>query len=165
MLKIGVTEISWWNFSSFEMFIFKEFMFRTSSKAPSLETSPVHQFTSKVNQFHTFCCVDLTRQSHGTKRIFFYKVPNWFPWSFGSILMHHNFGGWFLLGCVIYSLVFSVMSFNSFCSLLWKVTSSSKSILSCFSRFGLLTWPTSTFSCKTYSIIFFILLVSTIGIL
>lgn len=33
-----------------------------------------------------------------------------------SILMHHNFGGWFLVGHIIFGLVFSITSSNSFSS-------------------------------------------------
>jgi hypothetical protein len=44
-------------------------------KAPSLKTSPIHQFTFEVNQFCVLWHVDLSQWSHGTKRFFSERVP------------------------------------------------------------------------------------------
>ncbi len=84
---------------------------------------------------------------------------------FDSILMHCNSNGWFLVRHIVSSYVFLIMYSNLFCSPLWKVTTSFGSIFGYSNCFRLPMWPTSTLSCKTCSILFFILLVNTIGIL
>ncbi len=134
-------------------------------KAPSLKTSPIHQLTFEVNQFCILWHVDLSQWFHGTKMFFFERVPNDSHGVSNSILMRHNSNGWFMVGRIDSGLVFLVTSSNSFCSPLWKVTTSYRLILGCSSRSGLLMWLTSTLSYKTYSTIFFIFLISTIGIL
>jgi hypothetical protein len=55
---------------------------------------------------------------------------------FNSVLMHHNFGGWFLIGHIVFDLIFLVMSSNLFYSPLWKVTTSSSSIFGCSGCFS-----------------------------
>jgi hypothetical protein len=84
---------------------------------------------------------------------------------FGSVFMHHNSNGWFLVGHAIFSLIFSVISSNSFCSSLWKVIASFGSFSGYSNHFVLFTWSISTLSCKTFSILFFIFIVNIVGIL
>jgi hypothetical protein len=84
---------------------------------------------------------------------------------FGLVSMCYNSNGWFPISRTISGSIFLVTSSNLFCSPLWKVTTSSTSFLGYSSRSMLFMWPTSTFFCKTYSILFFMLLVNTIGIL
>lgn len=84
---------------------------------------------------------------------------------FDSVFMHHNSNGWFLVGHAIFSLIFSVISSNSFCSSLWKVIASFGSFSDYSNHFVLFTWSISTLSCKTFSILFFIFIVNIVGIL
>ncbi len=99
------------------------------------------------------------------KRFIFGKVPIHSCGISDLVLMCCNFGGWFWIGHIIFCLIFMVTSSNLFSSPLWKVTTSSRLIVGCFSRFGLLTWLTSTFFSKTCFIFFFIFLVNIVGIL
>jgi hypothetical protein len=134
-------------------------------KAPSLETGVINQFAFKVNQFHFFgmwtchngfmvpkSIISIGSQisSHGVSSL---------------VLTHFNFSGWFRGGHIVFGLIFSRTSSNSFCSALWKVTTISRSIFGYSNHFGLLACPTLALSCKTYSILFFIFLVNIVGIL
>ncbi len=159
-------EISWWNYFSFKIFIFEDYTFVLHQKAPSLETSAIHQFASGVNQFHFLWCVDLSQWFHVTKKFFFQVGSHMSSRGVSSsVLMHHNFNGWFWIGCIVSSSTFLIMYFNLFCSPLWKVIASFASFLGYYSHFRLLTWLILTFSCKTCSIIFFILFINIIGML
>jgi hypothetical protein len=84
---------------------------------------------------------------------------------FGSVLMNHNFSGWFLVGHIAFNLVFLVTSSNLFCFPLWKVTTSFGLFLGYPNHIVLLTWPISTFFYKTYSIFFFMFLFTIVGII
>jgi len=113
MLKTWITKISWWNplhlkysSSRFAHFIFHQ-------KAPSPKISTTHKFASRVDQFHYLWHVNLSQQSHGTKKIIIsigFQIG--LCGVFGLVLMSCNFGGWFLVGRTIFGLIFLVISSN-----------------------------------------------------
>jgi hypothetical protein len=158
ILKIGITRIFWWKTSSFKMLILKDFVH--CRKTISLKVGAIHQFTSRVIQFTFFGVWTCHTSLMVPKNLILARSQINFHELSGSILMWHNFGGWFSIGHKIYNSIFLVIvsSKFSFFSPLWKVTSSSMSMFgnsSCFGPPMCLIW---TFSYKTYSITFFIIL-------
>jgi len=99
------------------------------------------------------------------KSFIFNRVPNKFLWNFQFGFDASQFQQMILVGHIVFDSIVSVTFSNLFCSPLWKVTVPFRLIFGYFSHSGLLTWLMSTLSCKTCSILFFILIVNTVGIL
>ncbi len=160
--KTRVTEILWWNWSSFGILIREDYALCTLLEFLPLKlalfiNSPLELINFTL--FGVWTCHDgfMVLKTLGSQ-ISFGEV-------FGLILMCCNFGGWFLLGHPTSSLVFLITFSNSLCSQLWKVITFSMSIFGSSSHSRLLAWPTSALSYKTCFDIFFILLVNIVGIL